>query len=175
MELEVQHENQTIILWLRSGCRMDLSLLYELGKTWRYRVVVIRSGFGSLINNTSTLLWFNRGTPIGRDSHGCALAASLHWRKGEDYNNKDIRGKEILIWKQELKSRIAGYCRISVDVEADRDNTSIENQKDIISDYVQRYFPDREIQSKCISEDFYARVNLSGNPKCRYFLWLRVV
>ena len=75
MELEVQHENQTIILWLCSGCRTDLSLLYELGKTWRYRVVVIRSGFGS---NTSTLLWFNRGTPIGRDSHGCALAASLH-------------------------------------------------------------------------------------------------
>lgn len=74
MELEVQHENQTIILWLRSGCSTDLSLLYELGKTWRYRVVVIRSGFGSLINNTSTLLWFNRGTPIGRDSHGCALA-----------------------------------------------------------------------------------------------------
>ena len=29
MELEVQHENQTIILWLRSGCRADLSLLYE--------------------------------------------------------------------------------------------------------------------------------------------------
>ena len=106
MELEVQHENQTIILWLRSGCRTDLSLLYELGKTWRYRVVVIRSGFGSLINNTSTLLWFNCGTPIGRDSHGYALAASLHWRKGEDYNNRDIRGKEILIWKQELKSRI---------------------------------------------------------------------
>ena len=44
--------------------------------------------------------------------------------------------------------RIAGYCRISVDVEADRDNTSIENQKDIISDYVQRYFPDRKIQSR---------------------------
>ena len=78
MELEVQHETQTIILWLRSGCRMDLSLFYELGKMWRYRVVVIRSGFGSLINNTSTLLWFNRGTSIGRDSHGCALAASLH-------------------------------------------------------------------------------------------------
>ena len=92
----------------------------------------------------------------------------------------------------EKPHRIAGYCRISVDVEADRDNTSIENQKDIISDYVQRYFPnseltffvdrdrsgytfqryfpDREIQSKCISEDFYARVNLSGDPKCRYFL-----
>ena len=41
----------------------------------------------------------------------------------------------------EKPHRIAGYCRISVDVEADRDNTSIENQKDIISDYVQRYFP----------------------------------
>ena len=40
---------------------------------------------------------------------------------------------------------IAGYCRISVDVEADRDNTSIENQKDIISDYVQRNFPDSEL------------------------------
>lgn len=36
MELEVQRENQTIILWLRSGCRTDLSLLYEQGKTWRY-------------------------------------------------------------------------------------------------------------------------------------------
>ena len=74
MELEVQHENQTIILWLRSGCRTDLSLLYELGKTWRYRVVVIRSGFGSLINNTSTLLWFNRleGIPMGAHwQHPC--------------------------------------------------------------------------------------------------------
>lgn len=31
---------------------------------------------------------------------------------------------------------IAGYCRISVDEELDRDNTSIENQKAIIEDYV---------------------------------------
>ena len=45
----------------------------------------------------------------------------------------------------ERPHRIAGYCRISVDVEADRDNTSIENQKDIISDYVQRNFPDSEL------------------------------
>ena len=45
----------------------------------------------------------------------------------------------------EKPHRIAGYCRISVDVEADRDNTSIENQKDIISDYVQRYFTDSEL------------------------------
>lgn len=78
MELEVQHENQTIILWLRSGCRTDLSLLYELGKTWRYRVVVIRSGFGDLFSDTSALLWFNRPACHRNHSHGCALAASLH-------------------------------------------------------------------------------------------------
>lgn len=29
---------------------------------------------------------------------------------------------------------IAGYCRISVDEELDRDNVSIENQKAIIRD-----------------------------------------
>ena len=36
---------------------------------------------------------------------------------------------------------IAGYCRISVDEELDRDNTSIENQKMIIKDFVERHFP----------------------------------
>ena len=82
MELEVQHENQTIILWLRSGCRMDLSLLYELGKMWRYRVVVIRSGFGSLINNTSTLLWFNRGTPIWKGFPWMRIGSILALKKG---------------------------------------------------------------------------------------------
>lgn len=40
---------------------------------------------------------------------------------------------------------IAGYCRISVDEELDRDNTSIENQKSIISDYVKRTFPGSEL------------------------------
>ncbi len=39
------------------------------------------------------------------------------------------------------KFDIAGYCRISVDEELDRDNTSIENQKAIIRDYVKRTFP----------------------------------
>ncbi len=39
------------------------------------------------------------------------------------------------------KFDIAGYCRISVDDELDRDNTSIENQKAIIRDYVNRAFP----------------------------------
>ena len=37
---------------------------------------------------------------------------------------------------------IAGYCRISVDEELDRDNTSIENQKAIITDFVKHRFPD---------------------------------
>ena len=37
---------------------------------------------------------------------------------------------------------IAGYCRISVDEELDRDNTSIENQKAILSDFVKHRFPD---------------------------------
>ena len=37
--------------------------------------------------------------------------------------------------------RIAAYTRISVDTELDRDNTSIENQKAIIQDYVNQRFP----------------------------------
>ena len=40
------------------------------------------------------------------------------------------------------KFNIAGYCRISVDEELDRDNTSIENQKAIIADFVRQRFPD---------------------------------
>ena len=36
---------------------------------------------------------------------------------------------------------IAGYCRISVDDELDRDNVSIENQKAIIADFVKQKFP----------------------------------
>ena len=37
--------------------------------------------------------------------------------------------------------KIAGYCRISVDDELDRDNTSIENQKAILEDFVRQRFP----------------------------------
>lgn len=40
------------------------------------------------------------------------------------------------------KFNIAGYTRISVDEELDRDNTSIENQKAIIDDFVKHKFPD---------------------------------
>ncbi len=39
------------------------------------------------------------------------------------------------------KYDIAGYCRISVDDELDRDNISIENQKAIIEDFVKQRFP----------------------------------
>ncbi len=45
----------------------------------------------------------------------------------------------------ETTLHIAGYTRISVDIEQDRDNTSIENQKSIIKDYVSRVFPNSEL------------------------------
>jgi len=41
----------------------------------------------------------------------------------------------------EIKYNIAGYCRISVDEEMDRENTSIENQRSIIQDFVSKKFP----------------------------------
>ncbi len=40
---------------------------------------------------------------------------------------------------------IAGYCRISVDDELDQKNISIENQKSIIEDYVNRIFPNSRL------------------------------
>jgi DNA invertase Pin-like site-specific DNA recombinase len=43
------------------------------------------------------------------------------------------------------KYDIAGYCRISVDDELNKDNTSIENQKSIIEDYVRRTFPNASL------------------------------
>lgn len=41
--------------------------------------------------------------------------------------------------------RIAGYCRISVDEELNKENTSIENQKSIIADYVRKMFPESQL------------------------------
>ena len=38
------------------------------------------------------------------------------------------------------KLKIAGYVRISVDIEKDTANTSIENQKNIILDYVKEKY-----------------------------------
>lgn len=51
--------------------------------------------------------------------------------------------------------KIVGYCRISVDEELDKDNTSIENQKAIIADYVSRLFPESTL-------DFYEDRDRSG-------------
>ncbi|MCD8108506.1 MAG: recombinase family protein [Clostridiales bacterium] len=51
--------------------------------------------------------------------------------------------------------RIAAYMRISVDVEKDRDNTSIENQREIIEAYVKQKFPDSEV-------NYYADRGRSG-------------
>lgn len=40
---------------------------------------------------------------------------------------------------------IAGYCRISVDEELDRDNMSIENQKSSIKKFVKASFPNSSL------------------------------
>lgn len=48
-----------------------------------------------------------------------------------------------------MSLNIAGYCRISVDDELDRDNTSIENQKAIIEDYVERAFKGANLNFFC--------------------------
>jgi len=40
---------------------------------------------------------------------------------------------------------VSAYTRISVDIEQDKDNTSIENQKQIISDYVVEHFPTAQL------------------------------
>ena len=53
------------------------------------------------------------------------------------------------------KFNIAAYCRISVDDELNKENTSIENQKAIIEDYVKTNFPNSEL-------DFYEDRDKSG-------------
>ena len=53
------------------------------------------------------------------------------------------------------KYRIAAYTRISVDLELDRNNTSIENQKAIIHDYCRLHFPTSTV-------DYYEDRDKSG-------------
>jgi len=55
----------------------------------------------------------------------------------------DKNGRELTTLLETFD--IAAYCRISVDLELDRDNTSIENQRAIIEDYVQRHFPESNL------------------------------
>ena len=52
---------------------------------------------------------------------------------------------------------IAGYTRISVDDELDRDNVSIENQKAIIRDFVKQRFPGSSLT-------FFEDRDRSGSP-----------
>ena len=47
-----------------------------------------------------------------------------------------------------MSVKIAGYLRISVDTEVDRDSTSIENQRKIIQDYVKDHFNDFKWQAQ---------------------------
>lgn len=42
--------------------------------------------------------------------------------------------------------RLAGYCRISVDEQIGGDNTSIENQKAIITEFINKKFPDSSLE-----------------------------
>lgn len=51
--------------------------------------------------------------------------------------------------------KIAGYTRISVDIEKDQDNTSIENQKNVILNFVSQHFPDAQL-------DFFEDRDRSG-------------
>ena len=78
MELSIDHENKAIILWLSSNRTVNIEPLILKGKELKYRVVVIRSGFGDSFSDTSSLLWFNRTACQGNHSHGCELAATLH-------------------------------------------------------------------------------------------------
>ena len=50
---------------------------------------------------------------------------------------------------------IAAYCRISVDDELNKENTSIENQKAIIGDYINTNFPNALV-------DYYEDRDRSG-------------
>ena len=55
---------------------------------------------------------------------------------------------------------IAGYCRISVDEEQDRDNTSIENQKHMIEEFVKEKFPGSSLT-------FFEDRDQIGRASCR--------
>ena len=65
--------------------------------------------------------------------------------------------------------KIAAYTRISVDLELDKDNTSIENQKAIIEDYCKLHFPTSTV-------DYYEDRDHSGytfEQRPDYYLRLR--
>ena len=62
MELNVDHSSRLVTVWLpnsESGTA-KLSPLYEKYRNTPYRVVVLRSGGGDLLSDTSALLRLNR-------------------------------------------------------------------------------------------------------------------
>jgi len=63
MQTHVDHENRLIAIWLPGGESgpADLRPFYEAYRDTPYRVVVLRSGTGDLLENTSALLRHNRG------------------------------------------------------------------------------------------------------------------
>ena len=62
MELNVDHSSRLVTVWLQhaeSGME-NLGPLYEKYRNTPYRVVVMHSGAGDLLANTSALLRMNR-------------------------------------------------------------------------------------------------------------------
>lgn len=62
MELNVDHSSRLVTVWLQhaeSGIE-NLGPLYEKYRNTPYRVVVMHSGVGDLLANTSALLRMNR-------------------------------------------------------------------------------------------------------------------
>ena len=62
MELNVDHSSRLVTVWLQhaeSGIE-NLGPLYEKYRNTPYRVVVMRSGAGDLLADTSALLRLNR-------------------------------------------------------------------------------------------------------------------
>ena len=62
MELNVDHSSRLVTVWLpnsESGTA-KLGALYEKYRNTPYRVVVMRSGVGDLLTDTSALLRLNR-------------------------------------------------------------------------------------------------------------------
>ena len=62
MELNVDHSSQLVTVWLPNSESRTAKLgpLYEKYRNTPYRVVVMRSGAGDLLADTSALLRLNR-------------------------------------------------------------------------------------------------------------------
>jgi len=89
-------------------------------------------------------LW-NNGTvgaiPIFRNSYSAAEKLHLPSCNSADFVLQYYQSISSMQVISLIKNHtIAGYCRISVDEELDRDNVSIENHKSIITNFVKQKF-----------------------------------